>query len=127
MHDLEALGEEYPSTWFRLRQRHAAADGREVARDAHRVDGQAAFQKRIYIDRAVEPAMERLDVFARFVAAERKFAEQIVAGERRAAEVRILTAVIPGHTPQTAFTRVFDALWRANPKSRAEGTRDVRL
>jgi hypothetical protein len=37
-----------------------------------------AFRKRIYIDRAVEPAMERLDEFARFVAAERKFAEQIV-------------------------------------------------
>ena len=32
----------------------------------------------MYIDRAVEPAMERLDEFARFVSAERKFAEEIV-------------------------------------------------
>jgi tripartite-type tricarboxylate transporter receptor subunit TctC len=76
----EALGEEYPSTWFGL----FAPAGvprpivEKIARDAHRVMAEPAFQKRIYIDRAVEPAMERLDVFARFVAAERKFAEQIV-------------------------------------------------
>jgi tripartite-type tricarboxylate transporter receptor subunit TctC len=76
----EALGEEYPSTWFGL----FAPAGvprpivDKIARDADRIMAEPAFRKRIYIDRAVEPAMERLDEFARFVAAERKFAEQIV-------------------------------------------------
>ena len=35
-------------------------------------------RKRLDLDRAVEPAMERLEEFARFVAAERVFAGQIV-------------------------------------------------
>ena len=76
----EALGEEYPATWFGL----FAPAGvprpivEKIARDADRIMAEPAFRKRIYIDRAVEPAMERLEEFARFVAAERKFAEEIV-------------------------------------------------
>ena len=47
---------------------------------------------------------------------------------RRAASSRgrVLTAVIPGPR-RSAFTRVFDALWRANPESRAEIARLLRL
>ena len=37
-----------------------------------------AFRKRMYTDRAVEPAPERLDVFAKFIREERKLAQQMV-------------------------------------------------
>ena len=51
-----------------------------------------AFRKRMYTDRAVEPAPERLDVFARFIREERKLAQQIVkesgAGAEMSAERR---------------------------------------
>ena len=76
----ESLGEEYPSTWFGL----FAPAGvprpivEKIARDADRVMAEPAFRKRIYTDRAVEPAPERLDDFARFIAAERRLAAQIV-------------------------------------------------
>jgi hypothetical protein len=39
---------------------------------------QPAFRKRMYTDRGVEPAAERLDVFAKFVRDERVFAKRIV-------------------------------------------------
>ena len=50
----------------------------KVARDVDRIMAEPAFRKRMYTDRGVEPASERLDVFARFVRDERKFARQIV-------------------------------------------------
>ena len=50
----------------------------KVARDVDRIMAEPAFRKRMYTDRGVEPAAERLDVFARFISDERKFARQIV-------------------------------------------------
>ena len=45
---------------------------------ADRIMADPAFQKRMYIDRGVEPATERLEAFAQFVERERKLAGQIV-------------------------------------------------
>jgi tripartite-type tricarboxylate transporter receptor subunit TctC len=50
----------------------------KVAATADRIMADPAFQKRMYIDRGVEPAGERLEAFARFVDRERKLAGQIV-------------------------------------------------
>ena len=50
----------------------------KIARDADRIMAEPAFRKRMYTDRAVEPATERLDEFARFIGEERKLAQQIV-------------------------------------------------
>ena len=47
----------------------------KIAADVDRIMADPAFRKRMYTDRGVEPAVERLDVFARFVAEERKIAE----------------------------------------------------
>jgi tripartite-type tricarboxylate transporter receptor subunit TctC len=76
----EAYGDDAPPTWFGL----FAPAGvprpivEKIARDADRIMAEPAFRKRIYTDRAVEPALERLEEFARFIAAERKIAQQIV-------------------------------------------------
>ena len=50
----------------------------KIARDVDRIMAEPAFRKRMYTDRAVEPASERLDEFARFIGEERKLAQQIV-------------------------------------------------
>ena len=76
----EAYGEDAPPTWFGLFTQAGVPRPivEKIARDAHRIMAEPAFRKRIYTDRAVEPALERLDDFARFIAAERKVAQQIV-------------------------------------------------
>jgi tripartite-type tricarboxylate transporter receptor subunit TctC len=50
----------------------------KVAATADRIMADPAFRKRMYVDRGVEPASERLEAFARFVDRERKLAAQIV-------------------------------------------------
>jgi tripartite-type tricarboxylate transporter receptor subunit TctC len=76
----EAYGDDAPPTWFGLFTPAGVPRpiAEKIARDAHRIMAEPAFRKRIYTDRAVEPALERLDDFARFIAAERKIAQQIV-------------------------------------------------
>jgi len=76
----EARGEHYPPTWFGLFTQAGVPRPivDKIARDADRIMAQPAFRQRIYIDRGVEPALERTDEFARFIADERKFAQQIV-------------------------------------------------
>jgi tripartite-type tricarboxylate transporter receptor subunit TctC len=72
--------DDYPPTWFGM----FAPAGvprpvlEKVARDVKRITSDPVFRKRMYIDRAVEPAGETLDEFARFIRAERKVAERIV-------------------------------------------------
>ncbi len=73
-------GEQYPPTWFGM----FAPSGvprpivEKVARDVTRIMAEPAFRKRIYTDRAVEPAGEALEDFASFIRSERKVAERIV-------------------------------------------------
>ncbi|MBX9843680.1 MAG: tripartite tricarboxylate transporter substrate binding protein [Xanthobacteraceae bacterium] len=76
----EAYGDDAPPTWFGLFTPAGVPRPivEKIARDADRIMAEPAFRKRIYTDRAVEPALERLDDFARFIAAERKIARQIV-------------------------------------------------
>jgi tripartite-type tricarboxylate transporter receptor subunit TctC len=76
----EARGEHYPPTWFGLFTQAGVPRPivDKIARDADRIMAQPAFRQRIYIERGVEPALERTDEFARFIADERKFAQQIV-------------------------------------------------
>jgi tripartite-type tricarboxylate transporter receptor subunit TctC len=76
----EARGEHYPPTWFGLFTQAGVPRPivDKIARDADRIMAQPAFRQRIYIDRGVEPALERTDEFARFIAEERKLAQQIV-------------------------------------------------
>lgn len=76
----QAYGDDAPPTWFGLFTPSGVPRPivEKIARDADRIMAEPAFRKRIYTDRAVEPALERLDDFARFIAAERKVAEQIV-------------------------------------------------
>jgi tripartite-type tricarboxylate transporter receptor subunit TctC len=76
----EARGEHYPPTWFGLFTQAGVPRPivDKIARDADRIMAQPAFRQRIYIDRGVEPALERTDEFARFMAEERKLAQRIV-------------------------------------------------
>src|SRR5260221_702740 len=76
----EARGEQYPPTWFGLFTQGSVPRPivDKIARDADRIMAQPHFRQRIYIERGVEPALERTDEFARFIAEERKLAQQIV-------------------------------------------------
>lgn len=72
-------GADYPPTWFGM----FAPTGvpapllRKIAADVDRIVTAPAFRQRMYVERAVEPAHERLDDFAAFVRRERKSAERI--------------------------------------------------
>ena len=59
----------------------------KVAVDRRPHHGHPALQKRMYIDRGVEPASERLEAFAQFVRDERKLAAPDRQGVRAGAEV----------------------------------------
>jgi len=76
----EARGEHYPPTWFGLFTQAGVPRPivDKIARDAGLIMAQPHFRQRIYIDRGVEPALERTDEFARFIAEERKLAQRIV-------------------------------------------------
>jgi tripartite-type tricarboxylate transporter receptor subunit TctC len=76
----EARGEHYPPTWFGLFTQAGVPRPivDKIARDADRIMAEPNFRQRIYIERGVEPALERTDDFARFIADERKLAAQIV-------------------------------------------------
>jgi tripartite-type tricarboxylate transporter receptor subunit TctC len=73
-------GDEFPTTWFGLFTQAGVPRPivEKVAADVDRIMAEPAFRKRMYTDRGVEPAAERLDVFAKFVRDERVFAQQIV-------------------------------------------------
>ena len=73
-------GAEFPTTWFGLFAQ-AGVPRPIVEKVAAAVDGiiaEPAFRKRMFIERGVEPATERLEAFAKFVRDERKFAQEIV-------------------------------------------------
>lgn len=73
-------GADFPTTWFGLFTQSGVprAIVEKIARDADRIMAEPAFRKRMYTDRAVEPAGERIDEFARYIGEERKLAQQIV-------------------------------------------------
>jgi tripartite-type tricarboxylate transporter receptor subunit TctC len=73
-------GAGFPTTWFGLFTQSGVPRPivEKIARDADRIMAEPTFRKRMYTDRAVEPALERVDDFARFIREERKLAEQIV-------------------------------------------------
>jgi len=73
-------GEDYPPTWFGL---YAPAGVprpilEKIASDVTRITAEPAFRQRMFIERAVEPAGDTLEDFARFIRAERKISERIV-------------------------------------------------
>jgi tripartite-type tricarboxylate transporter receptor subunit TctC len=76
----EARGEDYPPTWFGIftQANVPRPIAEKVAADVSRIVNEPGFRKRIYDDRGVEPAPERLDAFASFMRTERKIAAQIV-------------------------------------------------
>ena len=73
-------GADFPTTWFGLFTQTGVPRpiAEKIAHDADRIMADPAFRKRVYTDRAVEPAPERLDVFAKFIREERKLAQQMV-------------------------------------------------
>jgi tripartite-type tricarboxylate transporter receptor subunit TctC len=77
----EAYGEDYAQTWFGL----FAPAGTpapilaRIARDVSRIVDDPGFRWRMFFDRGVEPARERLADFARFIGEDRKVAARIVA------------------------------------------------
>ncbi len=73
-------GAGFPTTWFGLFTQSGVPRPivEKIARDADRIMAEPAFRKRMYTDRAVEPASERVDEFARYIGEERKLAQQIV-------------------------------------------------
>jgi tripartite-type tricarboxylate transporter receptor subunit TctC len=73
-------GAGFPTTWFGLFTQSGVPRPivEKIARDADRIMAEPAFRKRMYTDRAVEPALERVDEFGRFIRDERKLAQQIV-------------------------------------------------
>ena len=76
----EARGEDYPPTWFGIftQANVPRPIAEKVGADVSRIVNEPGFRKRIYDDRGVEPAPERLGAFANFMRTERKIAEQIV-------------------------------------------------
>ena len=76
----EVRGEDFPTTWFGLFTQSGVprAIVEKIAQDADRIMAEPAFRKRMYTERAVEPAFERLDAFTRFIREERKLAQQMV-------------------------------------------------
>ena len=73
-------GANFPTTWFGLFTQAGVPRPivEKIAADVDRIMAEPAFRKRMYTDRAVEPAPERLDVFAKFIREERKLAQQMV-------------------------------------------------
>jgi tripartite-type tricarboxylate transporter receptor subunit TctC len=73
-------GEEYPSTWFGLFAPAGVPKPivAKLADEVTRIVNNPEFRRRMFVDRAVEPAGARLDEFARFIRDERKMAAQIV-------------------------------------------------
>jgi tripartite-type tricarboxylate transporter receptor subunit TctC len=77
----EAYGEDYAQTWFGL----FAPAGTpapilaKIARDVSRIVEEPGFRRRMFFERGVEPARERLADFARFIGEDRKVAARIVA------------------------------------------------
>jgi len=78
---VEAYGQVYAQTWFGL----FAPAGTpapilaRIARDVSRIVEEPGFRRRMFFDRGVEPAPERLADFARFIGEDRKVAARIVA------------------------------------------------
>jgi tripartite-type tricarboxylate transporter receptor subunit TctC len=73
-------GASFPTTWFGLFTQAGVPRPivEKIAADVDRIMAEPAFRKRMYTDRAVEPAPERLDTFAKFIREERKLAQQMV-------------------------------------------------
>ena len=73
-------GADFPTTWFGLFTQAGVPRPivEKISATADRIMADPAFRQRMYTDRAVEPAPERLDTFARFIRDERKLAQQMV-------------------------------------------------
>ena len=73
-------GDDFPTTWFGFFTQAGVPRPivEKVAADVSRIVADPAFRKKMFTDRAVEPATERLDEFARFIRDERVVARQIV-------------------------------------------------
>jgi tripartite-type tricarboxylate transporter receptor subunit TctC len=73
-------GADFATTWFGLFTQAGVPRpiAERISAEVDRIVAEPAFRKRMFIDRGVEPASERLDVFADFVRNERKLARQIV-------------------------------------------------
>ena len=71
---------DFPPTWFGLFTQAGMPRPivEKISADVDRIMADPAFRKRMYTDRGVEPAGERLDAFARFVGKEREVARRIV-------------------------------------------------
>ena len=77
----EAYGEDYAQTWFGLFAPAGTPDPilAKIATDVSRIVEEPGFRRRMFVERAVEPAPERLADFARFIGEDRKVAARIVA------------------------------------------------
>jgi tripartite-type tricarboxylate transporter receptor subunit TctC len=73
-------GAEFQTTWFGLFTQAGVPRPivEKISADVDRIVAEPAFRKRMYIDRGVEPASERLEAFADFVRHEREVAQQTV-------------------------------------------------
>ena len=73
-------GAEFSTTWFGLFTQTGVPRPivEKISAEVDRIVAHPAFRKRMFIDRGVEPAGERLDVFARFVRDERALAQRMV-------------------------------------------------
>jgi tripartite-type tricarboxylate transporter receptor subunit TctC len=76
----EATGESYPQSWFGLFA--PAGTPKPIIAKLHKevvaITGDPAFHKRMYIERAVERAVDTPDNFARFIHEDRAIARRIV-------------------------------------------------
>jgi tripartite-type tricarboxylate transporter receptor subunit TctC len=73
-------GADFPTTWFGLFTQAGVPRPivEKISAEIDRIMADPAFRKRMYTDRAVEPAPERLGAFAKFIREERKLAQQMV-------------------------------------------------
>jgi tripartite-type tricarboxylate transporter receptor subunit TctC len=76
----EATGENYPQSWFGLFA--PAGTPKAIVAKLHKevaaITGDPAFMQKMYIERAVEHAVETPEAFARFIHQDRATARRIV-------------------------------------------------
>ena len=76
----QAVNDDARTTWFGLFTQAATPKpiATRIAHEIERIVNRPDFKKRLFTDRAVEPATEQLDEFARFIREERTSARQVV-------------------------------------------------
>jgi tripartite-type tricarboxylate transporter receptor subunit TctC len=77
---VEAIGEDYPQSWFGLFAPAGTSKPiiAKINAEVMRITSDPAFLQKVYIDRAIERAVDTPEAFARFIKEDRAIAQRIV-------------------------------------------------